>query len=184
MTRIEPLSPPYSPEAQAYFDGIMPPGVPPLLLFRVMATSGRAWRKLAGGSLLDRGPLTIRQREIIINRTCALAGCEYEWGVHIAYFADAADLDAKEIEALARGDAHDLCWSPPERVLVAAADALFANNKLSSDEFYDLREHYDDEQIIELIQLCGFYRTISYLVGSFDLPLESFGARFDTHPTS
>ena len=67
-------------------------GAPPLVLFRVMAGQPRAWEKFRGGSLLDRGPLSLREREIVIDRTCALNGCEYEWGVHVATFAAAADL--------------------------------------------------------------------------------------------
>src|SRR4051812_29406070 len=54
----------------------------------------RAWEKFRGGSLLDRGPLSLREREIVIDRTCALNGCEYEWGVHVATFSDAAHLTA------------------------------------------------------------------------------------------
>lgn len=178
MTRIAPLAPPYSAEVQTRFDSVMDPGTEPLLLFRVMAKSERAWSKLVGGSLLDPGPLTLRQREIVIARTCVLAGCEYEWGVHIAIFSKAAGLQTMEIAATVSGDSREPCWTPAERALIEAADALFASGKLSGPEFEHLRAHYDEEQTIEVIQLCGFYRTISYLVGTFDLPLEEFGARF------
>ena len=49
-------------------------GAPPLMLFRVMAGNARAWEKFRAGSLLDRGPLSLREREIVIDRTCALTG--------------------------------------------------------------------------------------------------------------
>src|SRR6201986_103041 len=98
MSRIAPLEPPYAPEIQGQFDRIMR-GAPPLMLFRVMASNPRAWEKFRGGSLLDRGPLSLREREIVIDRTCALTGCEYEWGVHVATFAQAADLSEAEIHA-------------------------------------------------------------------------------------
>ena len=91
MSRIAPLQPPYA-RIQAQFDRIMR-GAPPLVLFRVMAGHARAWEKFRAGSLLDRGPLTLREREIVIDRTCALNGCEYEWGVHVATFAEAAAPD-------------------------------------------------------------------------------------------
>ena len=70
MSRIAPLEPPYAPEIQAQFDRIMR-GAPPLTLFRVVAGNARAWDKFRAGSLLDRGPLTLREREIVIDRTCA-----------------------------------------------------------------------------------------------------------------
>ena len=98
MSRIAPLQPPYAPAIQAQFDTIMG-GVPPLMLFRVIAGSSRAWDKFRAGSLLDRGPLSLREREIVIDRTCALTGCEYEWGVHVAIFAEAAELTGEQIRA-------------------------------------------------------------------------------------
>ena len=96
--RIAPLQPPYPPEIQEQFDRIMR-GAPPLVLFRVMAGHARAWEKFRAGSLLDRGPLSLREREIVIDRTCARTGCEYEWGVHIATFAEAARLTEEQVRA-------------------------------------------------------------------------------------
>ena len=98
MSRIAPLQPPYAPEIQQQFDRVMR-GAPPLVLFRVMAGNARAWEKFRAGSLLDRGPLSLREREIVIDRTCALTKCEYEWGVHVTAFAGAAHLTADEIRA-------------------------------------------------------------------------------------
>jgi alkylhydroperoxidase family enzyme len=60
----------------------MPPGVPPLGLFTTLARVPRVWDRFRAGSLLDRGPISLRHREIIIDRTCARCGCAYEWGVH------------------------------------------------------------------------------------------------------
>src|SRR3954454_23957607 len=114
--RIAPLTPPYPPEIQAQFDRIMR-GAPPLLLFRVMAGHSRAWAKFRAGSLLDPGPLSLRQREIVIDRTSALTACEYEWGVHVAIFAKAAGLGDAEIRATVQQGADAPCWSASERAL-------------------------------------------------------------------
>ena len=98
MSRIAPLDLPYAPELKEQFDRIMR-GAPPLALFRVIAGHPRAWEKFRGGSLLDRGPLTLREREIVIDRTCALNGCEYEWGAHVATFAEPARLTDEQVRA-------------------------------------------------------------------------------------
>src|SRR6187551_1493712 len=121
--RIAPLEPPYAPDLAAQFERIMR-GAPPLVLFRVMAGNARAWDKFRAGSLLDRGPLSLREREIVIDRTCARTGCEYEWGVHVAAFAEAARLTEEQVRATVLGDASAACWSVPEQVLIAAVDAL------------------------------------------------------------
>ena len=177
MSRIAPLEPPYEAEIQSHFDRIMR-GAPPLMLFRVMASSPRAWEKFRAGSLLDRGPLSLREREIVIDRTCALTGCEYEWGVHVATFAQAAGLTQEEVRATVHEGADAPCWSASERALIAAVDALHARATLTDDEFSALSSHYDEAKIFEIILLCGFYRTVSYLANGLRLPLEEKAARF------
>lgn len=177
MSRMAPLQPPYAPEIQAQFDAIMR-GAPPLLLFRVLAGHDRAWSKFRAGSLLDKGPLTMREREIVIDRTCALTGCEYEWGVHVATFAEAAHLTDEQVRATVEGDAKAACWSPAEQALIAAVDALHHRATWSDDEFATLSAHYDAAKILEIVLLCGFYRTVSYLANGLALPLEEKGARF------
>jgi alkylhydroperoxidase family enzyme len=177
MSRIAGLEPPYAPEIQGQFDRIMR-GAPPLTLFRVVASNARAWEKFRAGSLLDRGPLSLREREIVIDRTCALTGCEYEWGVHVATFAEAAGLTAEQVRATVLEGAAAPCWSESERALIAAVDALHARATLGDEEFTALSAHYDDAKIFEIILLCGFYRTVSYLANGLALPLEQKAARF------
>jgi alkylhydroperoxidase family enzyme len=177
MSRIAPLEPPYEPEIQGQFDRIMR-RAPPLMLFRVMASNARAWEKFRAGSLLDHGPLTLREREIVIDRTCALTGCEYEWGVHVAIFAQAAQLNDAQVRATVLDGADAPCWSPAERALIGAVDALHVRATLSDSEFKALAAHYDDAKIFEIILLCGLYRTVSYLANGLDLPLEEKAARF------
>ena len=177
MSRIAPLEPPYEAEIQSQFDRIMR-GAPPLMLFRVMASSPRAWEKFRAGSLLDRGPLTLREREIVIDRTCALTGCEYEWGVHVTTFAQAAGLTEEEVRATVHEGADARCWSAPEQTLISAVDALHARATLTDGEFSALSSHYDEAKIFEIILLCGFYRTVSYLANGLRLPLEEKAVRF------
>jgi alkylhydroperoxidase family enzyme len=179
MSRIAALQPPYAPELQQQFDRIMR-GAAPLMLFRVIAGNARAWEKFRAGSLLDRGPLPLREREIVIDRTCALTGCEYEWGVHVATFADAVHLTEAQVRATVEGsaDAPCSCWSVAEQALIAAVDALHHRATLDDAEFKALAAHYDEAQIFEIILLCGFYRTVSYIANGLDLPLEANAARF------
>jgi len=177
MSRIAPLQPPYQPEIQEQFDRIMR-GAPPLILFRTIAGNARAWEKFRAGSLLDRGPLSLREREIVIDRTCALTGCEYEWGVHVATFAGAAHLTDEQVRATVFGGADAPCWSAAEQALIAAVDALHVHATFDDAEFKALSAHYDDAKIFEIILLCGFYRTVSYLANGLDLPLEEKAARF------
>ena len=179
MSRIAPLQPPYALEIQGQFDRIMR-GAPPLMLFRVIAGNARAWEKVRAGSLLDGGPLSLREREIVIDRTCARTRCEYEWGVHIAIFAGAAHLTDEQVRATVLGRADAPCWSAAEQALISAVDALHDRATLSDAEFTALSAHYDNAKVFEIILLCGLYRTVSYLANGLALPLEEKAARFPT----
>src|SRR4029453_113803 len=112
MARIAPLDPPYAADVAADLAAMMPPGVPPIGLFRTfarnlpMTRSMRPW----GAHELGRSlALSLREREIVIDRTCARCGCEYEWGVHVAYFAERAGLSGPQGTSLPHGPPADAC---------------------------------------------------------------------------
>ena len=136
MPRITPAEPPYEPEIAAALERIMPPGVPPLVLFRTMARSPRVFAKMFAGGLLDKGPLSLRQREIVIDRTTARLGCEYEWGVHIAFFAERAGFTPAHIAATVTGAGDAACWTPDEQALIALVDDL-VDRRTIADETWD-----------------------------------------------
>ena len=176
--RIAPAVAPYSASIQTALDKIMPPGVPPLLLFTTLARDERLFGKFFAGGLLDKGHLTLRQRELVIDRTTALCGSEYEWGVHIALFGQRVGLTQDQVRSLVHGNAADACWSAEEKLLLDFCDALHANCTLGETQWQALREKFSEEALLELLMLAGFYRTVSYLTNALQLPLEKFGARF------
>jgi alkylhydroperoxidase family enzyme len=178
MPRIAPTEPPYEPEIAAALERIMPPGVPPLVLFRTMARSPRVFAKMFAGGLLDKGPLSLRQREIVIDRTTARLGCEYEWGVHIALFAERVGFTPEHIAATVADDGHVACWAPDEQALISAVDDLVDRHMIGDKTWAVLATHFDETQILEVIALIGYYHTISFLCRGLDLPLESYAARF------
>jgi alkylhydroperoxidase family enzyme len=176
--RIEPARPPFPPEIQAAFDRIMPPGTPPLVLFTTLARDGRLFERFRSAALLDKGHLTLRQREIVIGRVTALSGSEYEWGVHAAFFAERAGLGPAMLDVLVHGEADDPCWQAEEKLLIRACDQLHARADIDDTLWAGLREHFSEVALIEVLMLAGFYRTVSYLTNALRLPLESYAARF------
>jgi alkylhydroperoxidase family enzyme len=176
--RIAPADPPYPPEVQARFDALMPEGMAPLLLFRALARDQRLFQRFMGGGLLDKGHLTLRQREIVIDRVAARCGAEYEWGVHIAFFADRAGLDAAQRRSLVRGGPDDACWSAEDALLIRLCDALHERCDIDDALWAELRARFSEEAMLELLLLVGFYRTVSYLANALRLPLEPYAARF------
>ena len=177
MARIEPLAEPY-PEPFAQAMNALMRGADPLVLFTTLAKHDRAWAKFSGGGMLDKGPRPLRERELAIDRTTARCGCEYEYGVHIRGFGKKAGIDEAQQAALVHGESGDPVWSAPERALIATVDALLDRKRLSGDEWRHLREHYSEEQALEVIQLVAFYHGVSLICGALDLPLEPGAARF------
>src|SRR6516225_1475270 len=161
--RIEPARPPYLPETQAAFDRIMPPGVPPLVLFTTLARDARLFERFRNAALLDKGHVTLRQREIVIGRVTARSGSEYEWGVHAAFFAERASLCEAMLYSLVHGTADDPCWAPEEKLLIRACDALHASSDIDDAHWAALREYFSEMALMEILMLAGFYRTVSYL---------------------
>jgi len=176
--RVEPVPPPFPPGLQAVFDRIMPAGVPPLTLFTTLARVPRIYDRFRAGSLLDRGPISLRHREIVINRTCARCGCAYEWGVHIAFFAQRVALTPEQIRATVRGDADDSAWSAEERLLVRMVDELHDSANLSDEAWDALAATFSVEQVFELIALVGFYHTVSFFANGLRLAPEPYGVPF------
>ena len=178
MPRIVPAEPPYDPQIAAALERIMPPGVTPLVLFRTMARSPRVFGKMFAGGLLDKGPLSLRQREIVIDRTTARLGCEYEWGVHIAFFAKPAGFTPEQSAATVTGASDASCWTVEEQALIALVDDLVDRRTIGDDTWRGLGARFDATQILEAIALVGYYHTISFLCRGLELPLESYAARF------
>lgn len=172
MSRIAPLERPFPPAFAEAMERTMPPGVEPLVLFRTIATSDRAWRKFSAGSLLDKGPLGLREREIVIGRTAARCGCDYEWGIHVALFAKRAELDDAQVRDTAADRADPELWSDSELVLIETVDALIDRRRLDEDEYRRLREYFSEDQILEIIQLVAFYHGVALICGALALPPE------------
>ena len=178
MPRIAPASEPYEPRVAADLARIMPAGIEPLVLFRTMARSPRVFAKLFASGFLDKGPLSLRQRELLIDRTTARLGCEYEWGVHITLFAQRAGLTEAEIAATVHGSATASFWRPEERALLALVDDLIDRRTIGEATWASLIACFDEPQILEAIALVGYYHSISFLCNGLALPLESYAARF------
>jgi alkylhydroperoxidase family enzyme len=170
--RIEPLEPPYDMAAAAVLDQLGPP----ISLFRVWARRPDLARGIAGWGryyLSRQSALTLRQRELVIDRTSALCGADYEWGVHVAAFAQKAALTADQLQSLAGGQPGDACWTDPaDRAVLRAVDELHAGFDLADEPWAELVAAVGEDGALDLLLVCGWYHAISFTVRSLRLPLE------------
>ena len=137
------------------------------------------WREVVERWLKESSKPTRRDREIVIDRTCARCGCEYEWGVHVAYFAARVGLTAAQVTSLTHGVAGDPCWTDErDRVLIEAADALHDSHDIDDPLWERLSAVLDDAQLIDLLLLAGWYHAVSYAARATRLAPEPGAPRF------
>jgi alkylhydroperoxidase family enzyme len=183
MPRIRPVDPPYEPDTAAQLESMMPPGVPPILLFRTFARNLPMARAMTGWGSYELGrELTLprRDREIVIDRTTARCSCEYEWGVHVAFFAERVGLTAAQISSLTHGGPTDPCWTDErDRLLIEAVDELHDRSGIPDDLWHRLSEVFDDAAMLDLLLLCGWYHAISFAANGARVDLEPGAPRFD-----
>lgn len=178
--RIPPLEPPYEPELARTLERMMPPGVEPLKLFRTVAHNENVLDKFRsiGTYVLNFGRLDPAEREVLIHRTCARCGCEYEWGVHAAVFAPTVGLSEEQLRSTVHGDAEDGCWSERQSLLIRLADELHDTATISQDLWDEIASNWDQEQLVELMAVAGFYHLVSYMANGAGVEAESAARRF------
>jgi 4-carboxymuconolactone decarboxylase len=203
--RITPLEPPYDPATAAMLEKWMPPGtgLEPLRLFRTLAVheslAGRM--RPLGAGILVHGLLEPRVRELMILRTCARCGAEYEWGVHAAFYGEAVGLTPAEVAATAHRvtaaaasatptadratptadratPTADPGWSERDRAVIGLADELHDSAGVSDSTYARLERHFTAAEILELVIAAGWYHTIAFVINAAKVQPEPWAARF------
>jgi alkylhydroperoxidase family enzyme len=176
--RIQPVNPPFSDALQASFDIVMPAGIPPLNIFKTVGNNERVLSRMVRGGLLDRGSVSIAQRELVILRACANCKAEYEWGVHVAGFVQKAGFSEAQIAATCDRALDDNLWSDEQLALLQLVDELHESAQLSDSIWAKLRTYFSEAQMIELIMLAGLYHAVSFIVNGLRVENETFAPRF------
>lgn len=175
MPRIAPLTG-LPQDIEEALTSMMPKGVPPLGLFRTLAKNRRILEKLRQSNMLDRGTLSLRERELIIDRITALSGARYELGVHIAFFAEKIDLSPEQIRSIVSGTSSDDCWSEAEKSILKMCEELHTTSSVSDETYTSLSKFWDESQVIEAVAVAGYYKMISFLVNVIEPDPEPFAA--------
>src|ERR1700756_4067199 len=159
--RMGVFEPPYDPAVAAQLAKMMPPNVPPIALFR---------------TVVQNLPMA---EAMTLWGSCVRWGCEYEWGVHIAFFAEKARLDPDQVGSLTHGGVDDPCWTAErDRLLIRAVDALCDQRDIGDTLWAAMRDEFDDREILDLTMLCGWYHAISFTARAARVPLEAGSPTF------
>jgi alkylhydroperoxidase family enzyme len=157
---------------------------PPIKLFKlfsrnlVMAEAMTGWGSY---ELSKRLSVPMRIRELVIDRVTARCGAEYEWGVHVRYFADRVGLTDDQLRSLTHGSAEDPCWTPEEGAVLQMVDQLHDTNDVDDSTWSALMSHYTDVQALDLLLLAGWYHAISFVANAARVPHEGGTPRFSDY---
>jgi alkylhydroperoxidase family enzyme len=180
--RIAPLVEPFDEKVGPLLRSMMPAGQPPIALFRTFGKNPEmtaAMREWGGYCLNRRLSVDMRTREIIIDRVTARCGCEYEFGVHVAFFGERVGLTTDQVRSLAFGGADDACWAEPgERAVIRLVDELHDTATVSQPLWDELSTMFTEPQLLDMLMLAGWYHAISFVASAAQVPLEQGAPTF------
>jgi 4-carboxymuconolactone decarboxylase len=180
--RIAPLEPPYASDVEAALRKWMPPGSPaePLRLFRTLMLHGDLASRMRplGAGILGHGEVPPRLREVMIHRTCAVTGAEYEWGVHAVAFGEPLGFSEEQLRSTVHGSWRDDCWDAEEATVFRLADELHRDSTVSDELWAELEARFETAQILELLVTAGWYHAVGYLCNGIGIEPEAWAARF------
>lgn len=154
-----------------------------LNIFRTLAVHPkllRSWLPF-GGRLLQGSALSSRHRELVILRTAARCGSDYEWGQHVGIGRDAGLTDG-EIVACAEptaGTTHP--WGEEDLAVLGATEELLGDHCVTETTWDRLVElGWTDPQLLELTMLAGHYAMLAGMLNSIgvetEMPLPTIGS--------
>jgi 4-carboxymuconolactone decarboxylase len=119
--------------------------------------------------LMYRSGLPDHAKETLILRTARRCGAEYVWAQHVEI---AREVGLHEHVIAAVGTEHPEPADEHLALLISAADQLTVHHGLDDPTWAALRQHYDDQQLIELCMLVGEYAMVAGVLTSLRVPLE------------
>ncbi len=125
---------------------------------------------MLGHHIISQSSLPERDREILILRIGWLCGAEYVWAQHKMIGA-MSGLRMKEIRRITKGaDAEG--WDPFNATLIRAVDEFYRDCFISETTWKALTEHYNKQQIIDLIITVGWYNSMCMLLNTLGVQLD------------
>jgi alkylhydroperoxidase family enzyme len=161
-----------APEIAELFAKMEQRGFPPVNLYRVLGHSPALGQQLIRlvNTLLFRGRLPPRLRELAIVLVGRVAQAPYEYSKH-EVIAREVGVPQAQLDALAdwRGSP---AFDDHERAVLAYTHEVSRNYRVQDATFAALKAFLDDEQIVELTVVIGFYEAVCRILEALQVELE------------
>jgi alkylhydroperoxidase family enzyme len=116
--------------------------------------------------------LPLRDRELLILAMAAQVGCEYEYRQHIP-ISEAAGVDPDLSESIWESTVEESKLPARERALLAFVDAVVHSPFVEEGRFADARRNFSEREVVEMVQLIGFYWGLGRLCTVLDVEIET-----------
>jgi len=130
-----------------------------------------------GNSLMTRGKLDKKLREIAILRNARVCNSLYEYTQHVP-IAKAAGLRSEQIAGIDKWESAP-CFSEIERLVLRLTDEVARNVKGSHETLVALKEHLGPGEIVELIMAIGFWGMVARVLETTEVELEDFAGKIN-----
>jgi uncharacterized peroxidase-related enzyme len=174
MSRLEPLPPEHTPELKAHFDfflttlGFAPNSV---LTMQRKPRLVQAFAQLNAAVMDPAGKVDLGFRRLIGHLASKAAGCLY-CQAHTVLGASNFGVDEERLAALWDFRSSPL-FNAKERVaLEFAAAAAAVPNGVTDELFAELRRHWTDEEIVEILGVVAMFGFLNRWNDSMATPLE------------
>mgnify|MGYP003583905633 CR=1 FL=1 len=131
----------------------------------------RAYNAFASHTFSADNTLSKRESEIITMRTVWQAKAGYQWSRHVP-MAMHAGLKETEVDALKKSVELGK-WSDSETALIEMVDALTADPFVPDDVWEKLTAHFNEQQCLDAIFLCGRYVMAAMFTNSVGTPIDA-----------
>jgi alkylhydroperoxidase family enzyme len=138
--------------------------------FRTMVKHPEIFRcQLEMGTVLFRGRLPPRERELAVLRVGWLMRAPYEWGEHVA-IGKRHGITSEEIERIIQGSAAP-GWSEHDAAVLRGVEELLVEQMISDDTWATLAKSWDEAQLIEFPTMVGQYVATAFVQNSLRMRL-------------
>ena len=159
--RVPPVEPGTRPELAGIERAILAERGRISILYRVLLNSApiaEGWEKMLT-AVRNRSSLPAGLRELVILRVAVLNGATFEFEAHVPH-AERAGVPAAKIAAT-REERMGAEFTPQERLALELTDTMTREIRVPDALFDQVREHFDDRSLVELVATVAAYNMVS-----------------------
>lgn len=139
-------------------------------IFGTMLKHPRLYRCQAElGTVLFKGEIPVRERELAVLRVAWLCRAPYEWGQHVE-IAKRFGMPAQDIERVIQGSSAP-GWNAHEAALLRGVEELLRDQMICDDTWNTLARSWNEQQLIEFPSMVGQYVATAYSQNALRLRL-------------